>query len=132
MSAYQEEAYDIARHASVTVQGTPSALRTILKIWTGHSNLRKIAQLSRTWLGPDEGSPQGITNAPQYIYQLQRWCENNPNDSEMGFPYPWDPRLCGCSSTLKKHIPFKEPLFHPTFSVKEAREPTPVRNPGPE
>ena len=125
MVVYEDEmtglVCDMRKHATITVQGLPSVIRTILKIWTCTSNLRKLAEFSRTWLGPDEEpETRRRINADVYLYQLQSWCEANKHDASMGFPYPWDPSLCDCVSSLNRHF-----LFKNIEQYKEETQPVP-------
>ena len=108
----QSRPFDGAAHASITLRGTPQALSSVLRIWTGHSNLRKLAHFSRTWLGPDSEPEQRekVQDAVQYSKALQEWYKSNEDEAVMSFPYPWKMDSCGCYSVLRKPTSDKDPF----------------------
>jgi hypothetical protein len=77
-------------HAAVTLRGTPALLGDVLKLWTGHTNLRKLASFSRIWLGSEHRPPpqQRVLDGAHYLGQLCQWYEANKDGTVVGFPYP--------------------------------------------
>jgi hypothetical protein len=81
---------NVGEHAAATLCGTPTLLCDILKMWTGHTNLRKLASFSRTWLGSEYGLPQQqrVLDGAHYLGQLRQWYEANEDGTVMGSHTP--------------------------------------------